>query len=101
MDGSNGGAPRRHQVARYLDARTIHRRLVPSTERIPMSKVNFEVVAGQQAPLKLSKAILIYQGDAETTFATVHDVAIQGNTPVILEGKSMTAEAAVRLATEL
>jgi PRTRC genetic system protein B len=66
-----------------------------------MSKVNFEVVAGQQAPLKLSKAILIYQGDAETTFATVHDVAIQGNTPVILEGKSMTAEAAVRLATEL
>lgn len=66
-----------------------------------MNKVNFEVVAGQQAPLKLSKAILIYRGDAETTFATVHDVAIQGKTPIILEGKSMTAEAAVCLATEL
>jgi PRTRC genetic system protein B len=66
-----------------------------------MSKVNFEVVAGRQTPLALSRAILLYQGDAETTFATVHDIGMQGKTPVILEGKALTAEATVRLAVEL
>ena len=66
-----------------------------------MRKVNFEVVAGHQSPLTLSKAILLYQGKDQNTFATVHDIALQGKTPVILEGKSMTVEAVVRLAIDL
>ena len=66
-----------------------------------MRKVNFEVIAGHQSPLTLSKAILLYQGKDQNTFATVHDIALQGKTPVILEGKSITVEAVVRLAIDL
>lgn len=67
-----------------------------------MSKsVTFDVVAGQEAPLKLHKAILLYRGGGDAAFATIHDIGTRGKTPLILEGKALTPAAAIQLARDL
>jgi len=63
--------------------------------------VRFEIAAGREAPLKLSKAILLYRGGNDAAFATVHEIGMQGSTPLILEGKALTPSAAVQLALDL
>ena len=66
-----------------------------------MKKVSFDITAGEEVPLKLSQAILLYEGDAGVCFASVHGIDATGRQPVILEGIAFTSEAAVRLALEL
>ncbi|PZP29068.1 MAG: PRTRC system protein B [Roseateles depolymerans] len=63
--------------------------------------VRFEIAAGREAPLKLSKAILLYRGGNDAAFATVHEIGMKGNAPLILEGKALTPSAAVQLALDL
>jgi len=65
-----------------------------------MNPVTFAIAAGQEAPLQLTSAILIYQGGG-STFATAHRVGTQGKQPVILEGKALTQAAAVQVARSL
>lgn len=64
-------------------------------------KVSFDIIAGREAPLKLSQAILLYEGDRGVCFASVHGIDASGKQPLILEGRAFTSEAAVRLALEL
>lgn len=63
--------------------------------------VTFDIVAGREAPLRLSKAILLYRGGGDAAFATVHEIGLRGKAPLILEGKALTPGAAVQLALDL
>jgi PRTRC genetic system protein B len=64
-------------------------------------KPKFEVMAGTDAAMTLFQAILLYRGDGDATFATVHSIGTKGDMPVILDGKALTPAAAVRLARSL
>ena len=66
-----------------------------------MGEVKFSVVAGPDSAMTLSAAILIYRGEQEASFATVHQVVHDKGTPKILAGKALTPSASVRLAREL
>ena len=65
-----------------------------------MSTTTFELLGGQESPLTLQQAILIYKGD-KSVFASVHAIDHTGKRPLITEGRAFTAEAAVRLAQDL
>jgi len=67
----------------------------------PTGEVKFSVVTGPDSAMKLSAAILIYRGEQEASFATVHQVVHDKGTPKILAGKALTPSASVRLAREL
>jgi PRTRC genetic system protein B len=66
-----------------------------------MKNLSFDIVAAKEAPLRLSQAILLYSGDSNICFASVHSIDASGKQPVILEGQAFTSEAAVRLALDL
>jgi PRTRC genetic system protein B len=61
----------------------------------------FEVRGGEAQAMNLAQAILLYRRNGGGAFATVHAIGAKGAMPVILEGKPMTAAAAVRLGREL
>lgn len=65
--------------------------------------LEFEVINKTAGSLDLSAAILLYRGAGAdgATFATVHEVSTKGKVPVILAGKAMTTQAAVKLALDL
>lgn len=66
-----------------------------------MKRLSVDITAGRDSPLKLSRAILLYCGDSNVCFASVHSIDASGKQPVILEGQAFTSEAAVRLALDL
>ena len=61
----------------------------------------FEVVAASEATMTLSRAILLYRGSTDFTFATVHDIGTKDGVPLILEGKALTPTIAVELARDI
>jgi PRTRC genetic system protein B len=65
------------------------------------AQLKFEVVAGREQPLRLSRAILVYRGGGDAAFATVHRIGLKQNMPVILEGRALTPGGAVELARSL
>lgn len=65
-----------------------------------MSKVLFELQGGEETPLTLQQAILVYRGD-KAFFASAHTVDHSGKRPMIKEGQAFTPEAAVELALAL
>lgn len=55
-----------------------------------MNQTPFKVEVGESEPLKLSRAVLIYEGRNRRAFATVHSCAIVNSKPVLLAGRAMT-----------
>jgi len=66
-----------------------------------MGEVKVAVVTGPDSSMTLSAAILIYRGEQQGSFATVHQVVHDRGKPMILAGKALTPQASVRLAREI
>lgn len=66
-----------------------------------MNSARFDIVARTDGELRLSKAVLIYEGQASGAFATLHDIEDISGLPIIQAGKALTPRAALRLAREL
>lgn len=66
-----------------------------------MTQTTFKVEVSETAPLKLSRAILIYEGRNHHVFATVHHCGVVNNKPVLLAGRAMTAAMSRTLSAKL
>lgn len=66
-----------------------------------MNHARFDILARSDGELRLSKAVLIYEGHSGGAFATLHDIDDQDGLPTIQAGKAMTPRAALRLARAL
>lgn len=66
-----------------------------------MNHARFDILARTDGALRLSKAVLIYEGQSGGAFATLHDIEDIDGLPTIQSGKAMTPRAALRLAREL
>lgn len=66
-----------------------------------MNQARFDILARTDGELRLSKAVLVYEGQSGGAFATLHDIEDIDGLPTIQAGKAMTPRAALRLAREL
>lgn len=66
-----------------------------------MNEAAFSIHAPTKGTVKLSRAVLIYEGERGGTLATVHNIHDVGGEPVIGAGQAMTARTAAGLARAL
>ena len=66
-----------------------------------MRQTQFKLEVSETEPLKLSRAVLIYEGRNRCAFATVHNCTVVNNKPVLLAGRAMTPAISRSLATKL
>lgn len=65
------------------------------------SQTPFKVHVSETEALKLSRAVLIYEGRNRRAFATVHNCTVVNNKPVLLAGRAMTPAISRALAIKL
>ncbi len=66
-----------------------------------MNQADFRIRTQTDGILRLSQAVLIYQGASESALATVHDIEEVDGTPMILAGQAMTPRAVNQLSRVL
>lgn len=66
-----------------------------------MNQAEFRIRTKTDGIVRLSQAVLIYTGAAQSALATVHQVENVNGEPVILAGKAMTPRAAIALSRSL